>query len=764
VPALRALDEKGIRVVHRSGEPVAEARTDDRPDHGQLDRPTPPEGGASLISRRRFLQFTLAGSGTLVVGGAFLGAGDADTAAGALDLGEIIDFGGAISLAESPYATNLLLEITADNRVRFELPRLDKGQGIATAIAMLVADELDADYERTDVELSDRRPDRPFSITGSSAAVRALWSPVRAVAAQARARLVTAAAVRWRVSASRLTTSQSRVSAPDGRSATYGELSAEAARVTIPLIPTTPRSVDRYRIVGTGKPRKNARAIVTGAQEYTLDLDVPGALPTVIARSPDIGGTVASWSAGTAASMPGVAGIAQVPSGIAVAARTFQEAFAARDALQVTWRPGPARGVSDDDMRERLRQATPPLTPVLPLHRSHEATFEFPFMAHGMMEVMGAVADVRDGAAEIWFASQSPNYIAAEVARAIRIPVSAVTIHVPFAGGSFGRRLFGEAAVEAAQVSQALGFPVKLMWTRNDDMRHGRFRPITRCAVRASWLGRTTTSFEHRIAAAGTDFGHGLGDALTAAGAQIAPGLISQAGFQTMVSVPYNFGVSNALLAERDFGVPTGSWRSVFSGTMTAANEIFIDEMARARAVDEVGFRLRNLDSPAARRCLEQVAAAGEWGRSMPAGQAQGVALHVEYRSAVAYLVEIDTNGAEPRLTRAFGAIDVGIPVNTRGLQAQMQGALVDGWSAMFRAGIHIDDGFVREGSFADFHWARMRHAPTTTEIHVFPRTAGAEPGGAGELGIPAASAACVNAYARATGERPRRFPIGEVA
>jgi isoquinoline 1-oxidoreductase beta subunit len=415
-------------------------------------------------------------------------------------------------------------------------------------------------------------------------------------------------------------------------------------------------------------------------------------------------------------------------------------------------------------MRARLRDITPALTPVLPLYRSHEATFEFPFMAHAPMEVMGAVADVRNGAAEIWYASQSPNYLAAEVARALRIPVSDVTMHVPFAGGSFGRRLFGEPAIEAAQISQALGVPVKLMWTRNDDMRHGRFRPITRCAVRASWLGRLTTSFEHRIASARTDFSHGLGDALTAAGATIAPGLISQVGFQTMVSIPYAFGTGNALLAERDLGVPTGSWRSVFSGTMTAANEIFIDEMARVRGQDEVGFRLRHLDSAAATRCLEHVAEAGDWGRSMPAGQAQGVALHVEYRSAVAYLVEIDTNGPEPRLTRAFAAVDVGIPVNPRGLQAQVQGALVDGWSSMFLAAIHIDDGHVREGSFADFHWARMRHAPSTTEVHVFPATPGAEPGGAGELGIPAASAACVNAYARATGERPRRFPIGEDA
>jgi isoquinoline 1-oxidoreductase beta subunit len=339
-----------------------------------------------------------------------------------------------------------------------------------------------------------------------------------------------------------------------------------------------------------------------------------------------------------------------------------------------------------------------------------------------------------------------------------------VKIHVPYAGGSFGRRLFGEAAVEAAQISKALGRPVKLMWTRNDDVRHGRFRPMARCEVRATWLGGAMTSFEHRIAAAKTDFDHGLGEALTAAGVSVLPTLFGQVGFMTMLSLPYRFGSTSHKLVERDFGVPTGSWRSVYSSMMTSANEIFIDEIARARRFDEVDFRLRHLDSEAAERCLRHVAAAGAWGRAMPQGQAQGVAVHVEYRSAVAYLVEIDTTGAEPRLLRAFCAVDVGVPINTRGLAAQMQGSLVDAWSVMFRAGCHLENGRIREGSFGDFLWARMRHTPPSTHVHVFPARSGAEPGGAGELGITAAAAACVNAYARATGTQPRRFPIQEFA
>jgi isoquinoline 1-oxidoreductase beta subunit len=715
-------------------------------------------------TRRRFLQYTLGGSATLVIGGAFVGADEADASVSLPELGEILDFADVITLAETPYASNLVLEVTADNRVRFELPRLDKGQGIATAFAMLIADELDADYERTEVTLSDRRADRPFSITGNSAAIRALWSPVRSLCAHARARLVTAAARRWNVSASSLKTSQSKVIATDGRSATYGELTAEAAGVLVPQISVTPKSIGQYKLVGTARSRKNARAIVTGAQQYTLDVDVPGAMPTVVARAPDIGGRVLSWNGSAASSMPGVFGVVPIPNGIAVTARTFKEAFDARDALQITWRSGPVRGRSDANFRSTLQQINTPLTPALPLTGSLTATYEFPYLAHAMMEVMAAVADVREHSAEIWYASQSPNYVAAEISQATGIPASKVKIHVPFAGGSFGRRLFGEAAVEAALISKALGMPVKLMWTRNDDMRHGRFRPMSRCAVRASWLGGATLSFQHHMAAARNDFRHGLGDALTAAGVNVVPDLFNQVGFVTMISLPYRFGNTSTKLVEREFNVPTASWRSVYSAVMTSANEIFIDEMARARGYDEVDFRLRHLDSSAAERCLRHVASAGSWGRTMPAGHAQGIAIHAEYRSAVAYLVEIDTTGAEPRLLKAYCAVDVGVPVNTSGLSAQMQGSLMDAWSTMFRAGNHVDDGRIREGSFGDFLWARMRHSPITTEVHVFPAQTGAEPGGAGELGITAAAAACVNAYARATGTRPRRFPIQEFA
>jgi isoquinoline 1-oxidoreductase beta subunit len=718
----------------------------------------------SHTTRRRFLQYTLAGSASLIIGGAWFESEDARSSIAIPELGELVDYADVIKLAESPYSKNLTLEVTHNNRVRFELPRLEMGQGIATALALLVADELDADYERTDVVLSDRRSDRPYSLTGSSSTIRTMWEPVRKVAAQARARLVTAAAERWDIQPELLTTSDSKVYGPDGLVATYGELTADAAKVTSPLIPTSPKPVSKQTIVGTSRPRKDARDIVTGRQTYTLDIRVPDALPTVLARSPDIGGTLTGWDDTQARSMPGVVDIVKISNGIAVIAQTFHQAFKARDALEIQWSPGPVAGRSDNDLRAELEAESFPSSSVHRSLSSHRAVYEFPFAAHAMLEVMAAVADVREGKAEIWYASQSPNYIAQEISKATGVPSSEIKLHIPYAGGAFGRRLFGEVAVEAAEISQAAGRPVKLMWSRTDDMRGDRFRPMARCEISASWLGSTTHSFEHNITAAATDFGHGLGDALTAAGVSIFPSQVSRLSFRTMVSMPYRFGMTDHQLVECDFGIKTGSWRSVFSGLTTSSNEIFIDELARKRDIDEVLFRRRNLDNEAALRCLDKVAVMGDWGRSMPTGHAQGVAIHTEYRSACAYLVEIDTTGAEPRLTKAFCAVDVGVPINPRGLKAQMEGSLVDAWSVMFRVAIHIDNGMVRESSYSDYPWAYMKHSPLSMKIHVFPAQPDGEPGGAGELGIPAAAAACVNAYARATGNQPRRFPIGEFA
>ena len=728
-----------------------------------------PMPGGPSASRRQFVGFLLA-SPTLALAAKLdldrpshsgpVAASGRGGLIGLPDASDVIDLGDLIVAAEAAYQYNMVLEVTTDNRVRFELPRLEKGQGIATAVAMMVAEEIDARLADVDVELSDARLDRPFTITGSSSNVRAMWEPARALAAAARARLVTTAAQRFGVPANTLTTHDTAVFAPDGRSLSYGELTEAAAQVLVPAVPATRKTAAQRRVIGTPRGRADARAIVTGAAEYALDVDVPGALPTLVARPPDIKGTVVSYDDSVARSMPGVVAVTQIPSGIAVSARSYHEAFRARDALVITWAPGPLAHTSDADIRAKLKAINVPASPTGVLLKTVDGSFEYPFMAHAPLEVRSAVVSVTGDSAECWLASQTPVFALQQVAAALGVPQQNVTLHVVRAGGAFGCRLFCEPVVEAAQVSQAIGQPVKVMWDRADDMRHGRFRPMAQCTIRATCALGNVLSYEHRVAAVETDFRHGFGEMLTAAGANVAPAMFGQAAFTTTVKVPYKFGVVTQLLTEQHYEVPTGSFRSIYSGFVATSNEIMVDEIAAALKKDPYQFRRANLETDRQRAVLDTVAQMGRWGRAMPAGQAQGIAFHDEYRSHVAYLVEIDATGPEPRATAVFACVDVGVPINPMGLEAQVQGVFMDAWTIMFRAGNHLDNGRIREATYNDLPWARMKHSPPQIEVKVLAATTDS-PGGAGELGLPAAAAAAVNAYARATRTKPRRFPIG---
>ncbi|WP_234322847.1 xanthine dehydrogenase family protein molybdopterin-binding subunit [Streptomyces sp. NRRL S-350] len=675
---------------------------------------------------------------------------------------DIVDLGDAMILAGLPTSHLLVLELTPAGRAVLHLPRLEVGQGLTTAIAMLVAEELDARLTDVDVPLSDGRPELLFNqLTGGSNSIRALYDPVRGAAAAARARLVTAAAEHWNVPATTLRTADSAVLAPDGRRLGYGELAAAAAAIAAPAVPALPKAADQQRLVGKPTGRIDARDLVTGRATYAGDLRIPGAVPTVVARPATVNGTLESLDASAARAMPGVLGVVRIPSGVAVLAETFDQALKARDALRTVWNPGPAAGVSTDDVRARLRAAHAPFPPA-PLFIQHlDAEFDFAFVNHAPMEVLTAVADVRPNRAELWFASQSPIVAQQAVATELGLPQNAVTVHVVRGGGSFGRRLFFDAALEAAQVSKAAGRPVKLMWTRDDDMRHGRMRPASHHRIRATYGLDRVLGWEHRVAAVRTDLGHGLGDAFTAAGYDlpIAGLTAAELFFLLTEKIPYNVGVPVQLLTELPLDLHTGSWRSVFSGTVRVSDEIVMDELARRMGQDEVAFRRARLRSAAGRAVLDTVAAKGNWGRPMPPGRAQGIGYHDENGGTVAYLVELDaTDPAAPRVTKAVIAADVGRVINPRGLEAQLTGALVDGISVILQAGNHLDDGAFRESSYSDFHYARQRHTPPVVEIHLMPPSG--PPGGAGELGVPAASAAVANAYARATGTGPRSFPI----
>ncbi|MGW4914105.1 molybdopterin cofactor-binding domain-containing protein [Streptomyces sp. NPDC004270] len=641
----------------------------------------------------------------------------------------------------------LVLEVTAANQVVVRLPRVEVGQGITTAVAMMIAEELDARLADVRIPLADARS-KGNQYTGGSSSVSSLYGPARRLAATARARLVTAAARRWRLPAHTLRTWNTRVVAPDGRTATFGSLTASAARIHVPEVSSKPKPASRHRVIGKPTTRIDARDIVTGGAKYAGDLAVAGAKPTVVARPPTLRGKLLTLDDTAARALPGVHAVVRIPGGVAVVADTFHHAFQGRDALRITWAPGPLAPLSDKEIRARLRAAVPrPGTP--PRGSTQiEGEFAFAFVSHAPMEVLTAVADVRADRAELWLSSQTPTDARETVADLLGLATTAVRVHVVRGGGSFGRRLNFDAAIEAALISKAARRPVKLMWSRNDDTRHGRMRPASHHRIRASVAGGRVVAFQHLMASVGESSDE---TGLTAQAAGVRP-LPSDSGL-------YNFGRVGGDSGGIELPMPLGAWRSVDSGTMRTAEEIVVDDIARALGRDPVAFRRTTLRSKAVKAVLAKAAAAGHWGRAMPAGTAQGVAVHEEYGSAVACLAEIDaTDPKNPRVTKVVMAADVGTAVNPRGLEAQLMGTTVDGISTVLRAGLHIDRGAVREGSFADFHYARQRHAPLAFEAHILP--SGGEPGGAGELGVPAAAGAVANAYARATGTKPRGFPL----
>jgi isoquinoline 1-oxidoreductase beta subunit len=523
-----------------------------------------------------------------------------------------------------------------------------------------------------------------------------------------------------------------------------------------PAVPAKLKPASEYRLIGNATTRIDARSIVTGAAKYALDLDVPGALPTVVIRPPTLKGTVKSYDASAALQMPGVVAVTELPSGVAVSAKTFDQALKAHSAVQVTWGAGAVDGVSDADIQSRLAAAIPPMIPAPPLTQRVDATFTFAFVNHAPMEVGSAVADVKSGSAEVWVASKSPTGAQSAVADAVGLSADQVKLHVIRAGGSFGRRIYNEPVVEAARVSQAIGKPVKLMWTRNDDMRHGRVRPRSHHQLRAVYAAGDVLSYEHRASCVEVDLGSGTGQALVDAG-YVSP-TVGAAFFNIAEVCPYNFGVVTETLNEVAYDIPTATWRSVYSAQARTAEEILVDEIAKALGTDAVATRRKFLKTAEARAVLDKVATEGNWGRAMSSGTAQGVAMHVEYRSIAACLVEINCNGGKPRVTKAVMALDVGRQVNPSGLSAQAMGSLMDGISTVLLAGNHLDNGAFREGSYSDFKYARQADAPLSCEVHLVGGTGA--PGGMGELCVPAAAGAVANAYARATGKRPRNFPI----
>ncbi|MEU7164111.1 molybdopterin cofactor-binding domain-containing protein [Streptomyces morookaense] len=732
------------------------------------------------VGRRRFLGYLLAAP-TLAVavqlGEAAAGTAPAHAAPASLpELTRLFDFNDMLTDAALPTSGLITIQVHADGTASFALPRAEVGQGITTSTAMLIAEELDLPLEKIRVTLADARPELLFNqLTGGSNATISTYTPVRVAAAIARQRLLEVAAEVLDAEISTLTVEAGVITAPNGRSAAYGSLAEKAASLKTVRVATDLKPRSAFSVIGTPRNRVDALASVTGRKQFAMDLQVPGAFPAMVCRPPTVNGTVRSvQNLDAVRAMPGVTDVAVISTGVAVRARTFGQCIDAVRALKVVWGPGTAEGESDETVLRELKAAEVPLA-VPPLHvlaKTVEATFTFHFASNSALEPNCAVADVRQDRAEIWASLKSPIVAKEKIAAKLGLLPSAVTVHVTEGGGSFGRKLFFDAALEAAEISRAMGKPVKLMWHRTDEFRQGRTHPMATSRIRATHaLGKVLT-YEQRHTSVSTDFGHGLGEIITASAAKLPVGdlAFSETIFTLTQQTPYDLGLHTQFLNEVDKGFNTGSMRGIYSPNVRCAQELVLDRLADEMGKDRLGLRRQLIKDDRARAVLDKVAELGGWGRKLPSGMAQGIAVHPEYHGVVAVLAEIDcrpqTTGRHvpdactgPRVTRIVCAVDVGLAINPKGLEAQMMGGIMDGIAITLTSGLHLKDGAFLEGSWDNYFYTRQWNTPPELDIVVMPPSS-EKPGGAGELAVGAASAAVACAYGAATGTMPTTFPV----
>jgi isoquinoline 1-oxidoreductase beta subunit len=720
------------------------------------------------IERRTVLKTFLVAGPTLAVG-VRLGLSDS---AGAWptktdEAPDQHDLTDQIVYTQEPTIYDIKFEIRPDSTVYAELPKMDIGQGIMGAYAIMVADHLDTAFEMVEVQLAPAAQKwGAAQLTGGSNAVRIMWDPVRVVAAQMRGQLMLAASLRMGVPLTHLRTENGHVVATSGQKLSYGELTAEAAKLTHAKA-AMPKTAKDFKIIGKPHVKYGADKIVQGKYAYAMDIHPSKEyLPTVVAMSATHGATVVSIDDSAAKAIKGVIAITHVPGlpdylipeAVAVTAETFGIAKKAKNALKIKWSAGPMDQLSDAQIDDVLNGIIDDITSP---GEGIEGTFRWPYVPHAPMEENSCAANFTGNQIEMWGACQIPCTMQRNVAADLAIPVDNVIYHCVPGGGAFGRHLFHDQEVHAAQVSKRIGKPVKVQWMREEGIQHGRSRPVSIHKVKAVISNGDVVGWEHRMACPEMDVRHGFGDVVSGYVTEYNNEGADQDIFVLTQKLAYKTGPTSITLKQQLLAKPTAAWRVVYSGQVGAANEIMIDEVARHLGQDELDFRLKMLESPRHTAVLEKCAQEAQWGRKLPTGMAQGIGMHDEYKSIVAYIMEIDTRGKEPRMTRCTIAVDNGFCVNPEGTKSSLMGAANDGFSVVFRAGLHVDNGATRESNFHEYKWGRMFDSAPDFSVHILPNS-NVIPGGIGELGIPAASGAAANAWARATGKQPRNFPLNE--
>ncbi len=678
--------------------------------------------------------------------------------------------------ATARFKPNGWVRIDGDGTVTLTIGKSEMGQGVRTSLAMILADELEADWARIKLVQAQPGPDFKRLGTGGSFSLGGSWKPLRQAGAAAREMLITAAAAQWKVDrATCAAINGAVVHAASKRQLKYGALVADAAKLPVPAEPPLKKASD-FRLIGKPTRRIEGREIVTGAARYGIDTKIPGMLYATIERRPWGGAQRKSSQDEKALAIRGVR-IVPCASGIAVVAETTWAALKGRAALAVEWGAAPKNAFDSEAHFKRLDEASEqkgfvtrkeePPAGTRAAARTIYASYYYPFYAHAPLETMNCVADVREDRCVIWAPTQAPNSLQEEVAKFLGITPEKVEVNVTLIGGGFGRRLAVDYALEAAEISRAVKAPVQVLWTRADDTRHGHFQAASVHRLSAG-LDSTDTLVAWRHTKAGSPHNLKLPD----------PAAVRDAGFYQDLSwgvydVPYAIPSIETAYVAVDLPVRHGPWRAVFAPSSVFAREAFLDEVAQVRGADPLAYRLELLRGPDTlkagsltidrtrlRRVLEVVREKSGWGAPMPARRGRGVACNIyDGETHVAYVVEVAVdNAGKVRVERVVAAVDCGLVVNPIGVEQQIEGGIIWGISSTLLGEITFRGGAVQQATYADYGVARMRDTPAI-EVHIVPSEA-AQPFGMGEPPVPPLAPAIVNAIFAATGKRIRRLPV----
>jgi len=668
---------------------------------------------------------------------------------------------------EGPFVPNAFIRIDTAGKTTLVMPQVEMGQGIYTAVAMILAEELDADYAQVTLQHappSDKLYANPIfglQATGGSTSVRAFWLPLRKAGAGARAMLVQAAAQQWQVEPASCTTSNGQViHAASDRKLAYGALAEAAGKLTSPSdVPL--KDPKNFTLIGKPLKRFDTPDKTNGKVVYGIDAMLPGMKFATLVQCPVFGGKVGKVDDSAAKKVAGVQKVVVLDDLVAVVGDHMWAAKKGLDALVITWNEGPNANLSSKDIWEDLRAAsakdgvvaksTGDIAKGLATGDRVDAAYELPFLAHATMEPLNCTVQFKPDGCEIWTGTQIMARVQSEAAKAAGLPVEKVTVNNHLIGGGFGRRLEPDMVVVAVRIAKQVDGPLKVVWTREEDIQHDIYRPVYRDTISATLSGGKIVGWKYRVA----------GSAIVAR--WLPPAFQNGIDFDAVdsaVDMPYdipNFLVEYMRAEPR--AVPTGWWRGVGANNNVFAIECFMDELARKAGNDPIAFRRDMLgNAPRLQAALDLVAEKSNWGQTLPPRVGRGVCVQPSFGSFIATVVEaeVDDQG-EVRLRRITSAVDTGIAVNPDTIAAQLQGGLIFGLTAALWGEVTIEKGRVQQSNFNNYRMLRIDEVPQI-DVHVI--KSGESPGGIGETGATAGPPALRNAIYAATGVALRRLPI----